>query len=150
MRRRAAPRDPATSRLNGAEQLAEAGLDIFRQARGVGIEQNASDFIQRKAASRRCKENIHRSLPDEVAGWVRFFRIRGDDANGPEAAQILRFEQSAQYPADLLELRQHLARGAHVAIGIDVEGADVQLCPALVRVGDDANRQQKTTSEEEW
>jgi hypothetical protein len=106
-------------------------------------------LIEREAAARVCEEKITRILPNELAGWVRFFRTRGNDADGPDAAQILRLKQTAQHPADLLKLGQHLACGAHIAIGVDVEGTDVQLCPALVRLRNEANREQQTTGEEE-
>jgi hypothetical protein len=103
-------------------------------------------LIERQAAARVCEEKITRILPNELTGWVRFFRTRDNDADGPDAGEILRLKQTAQHPADLLKLGQHLACGAHIAIGVDVKRTNIQLRPAIMRMRNEANREQQATS----
>ena len=68
-------------------------------------------------------------------GWVRFGGFAENDANGPDGAEIFGFEQAAHDPAELFELRERIASGGGVGVGIDIEGTDIQFVPMIGSAG---------------
>ncbi len=81
MRRRAAPGDAAAVRLEGGEELAEAGLNSGRQAGSVGVEQQASDFGEGEATVRRADPDVVGILPNELGGRRTCLLIAADKHN---------------------------------------------------------------------
>lgn len=67
-------------------------------------------------------------------GGIRVAVLGEDDADGPDAFEVLGLKKVAKYPAKLFHLGKDGAGRGHISARINNIGADVQFGPAILRL----------------
>ena len=141
----APPGDVGAMSLQRAEELTYAVFHFRRQARCVGVKQDAGNFAQGLGLIGGADQEILTVLRNELGGflavlrnelapegWVRFVTFGEEDANGPDALEILGLQKVAEHPAKLLRLCERRPGGGRVSIAINKVRSDVQFRPAIL------------------